>query len=159
MLTPTSPASACPLTGRRCRRSTWIRSSRRCERDKGGFRFLPAYIIWCQIMAAYRSDRQWRCLARACTAGTDCATLGHCQAITGQAACMPRKLKAYKTSIGFFDLAIAAPSMKAAAEAWGSDPDIFKRGFAEETDDPRIVEATMATPGVVLRRPVGSNDE
>ena len=72
---------------------------------------------------------------------------------------MPRQLKVYKTSIGFFDLAVAAPSMKAAAEAWGSDPDIFRRGFAEETDDPKIVEATMAAPGVVLRRPVGSNDE
>jgi hypothetical protein len=31
---------------------------------------------------------------------------------------MARKLKAYQTSIGFFDLAIAAPSMKAALEAW-----------------------------------------
>jgi hypothetical protein len=30
---------------------------------------------------------------------------------------MPRRLKTYQTSIGFFDLAIATPSMKAAAEA------------------------------------------
>ena len=30
---------------------------------------------------------------------------------------MAKKLKVYQTSIGFFDLAIAAPSMKAAAEA------------------------------------------
>ena len=70
---------------------------------------------------------------------------------------MPRKLKTYQTSIGFFDLAIAAPSMKAAAEAWGSDTDIFKKGFAKETDDPEIVAAAMAKPGVLLRRPVGSN--
>jgi colicin import membrane protein len=70
---------------------------------------------------------------------------------------MPRKLKTYQTSIGFFDLAIAAPSMKAAAEAWGSDTDVFKRGFAKATDDPEIVGATMAKPGVLLRRPVGSN--
>ena len=33
---------------------------------------------------------------------------------------MARKLKIYTTSAGFFDLAIAAPSMKAALEAWGS---------------------------------------
>jgi hypothetical protein len=33
---------------------------------------------------------------------------------------MARKLKTYQTSIGFFDLAIAAPSMKAALDAWGS---------------------------------------
>jgi len=67
------------------------------------------------------------------------------------------RLKTYQTSIGFFDLAIAAPSMKAAAEAWGSDTDIFRKGFAKETHDPEIVAATMARPGVLLRRPVGSN--
>ena len=62
---------------------------------------------------------------------------------------MARKLKTYQTSVGFFDLAIAAPSMKAAAEAWGSQTDIFRRGFASETHEPAIVAA--------LRRPVGSN--
>ena len=72
---------------------------------------------------------------------------------------MAKKLKVYRTSIGFFELAVAAPSMKAAAEAWGSDVDIFSRGFAEQTDDPKIVDATLAAPGVVLRRPVGSNGE
>jgi len=72
---------------------------------------------------------------------------------------MAKKLKVYQTSIGFFDLAVAAPSMKAAAEAWGSDPDIFKRGFAKQTEDPKVVEATTASPGVVLRRPVGSDGE
>ena len=70
---------------------------------------------------------------------------------------MAKKLKVFRTSIGFFDLAVAAPSMKAAADAWGADVDIFKRGFAEQTDDPKIVEATLAAPGVVLRRPVGSH--
>src|SRR3954453_14765428 len=71
---------------------------------------------------------------------------------------MARKLKVYRTTAGgFFELAVAAPSMKAAAEAWGADPDVFKRGFAEETDDPKAVEAAMAAPGAVLRRPVGSN--
>lgn len=72
---------------------------------------------------------------------------------------MAKKLKVYQTSIGFFDLAIAAPSMKAAAQAWGSDPDIFKRGFAKQTEDPKVVAAANATPGVVLRRPVGSREE
>jgi colicin import membrane protein len=70
---------------------------------------------------------------------------------------MPRRLKTYQTSLGFFDLAVAAPSMKAAAEAWGSKTNDFKRGFAKQTNDPAIVAATMAKPGVVLRRPVGSN--
>lgn len=72
---------------------------------------------------------------------------------------MAKKLKVYQTSIGFFDLAVAAPSMKAAAQAWGSDPDIFKRGFAKQTEDPKVMEAAKATPGVVLRRPVGSREK
>jgi colicin import membrane protein len=70
---------------------------------------------------------------------------------------MARRLKTYQTSSGFFDLAVAAPSMKAAAEAWGSRTNVFRQGFATETRDPAIIAATMAKPGVVLRRPVGSH--
>jgi hypothetical protein len=69
-----------------------------------------------------------------------------------------RKLKTYMTSLGFFDQAIAAPSMKAALEAWGSNSNLFHQGVAKETDDPAIVEATMAKPGLVLKRPIGSNE-
>lgn len=69
---------------------------------------------------------------------------------------MARKLKTYLTSIGFFDQAVAAPSMKAALQAWGADSNLFHQGFAAEIDDPDIVAATMAHPGVVLKRPVGS---
>jgi colicin import membrane protein len=70
---------------------------------------------------------------------------------------MARKLKTYITSIGFFEEAIAAPSMKAALEAWGSDHNLFHKGFAKETTDPAIVAETMKHPGVILKRPVGSN--
>ena len=70
---------------------------------------------------------------------------------------MARKLKTYTTSAGFFDLAVAAPSMKAALEAWGSKNNLFQHGFAKISEDPKIVAVTMAHPGVVLRRPVGSN--
>jgi colicin import membrane protein len=70
---------------------------------------------------------------------------------------MVRRLKTYQTSLGFFDLAIAAPSMKAAAEAWSLKTEEFRRGFAKETHDPAIVAATVAKPGIVLRRPVGSH--
>jgi colicin import membrane protein len=73
------------------------------------------------------------------------------------AGLMARKLKTYQTSLGFFDLAIAAPSMKAALQAWGLKTNLFHQGFARETDDPAIVAATVAKPGVVLRRPVGSD--
>ncbi len=69
---------------------------------------------------------------------------------------MARKLKTYITNLGFFELALAAPSMKAALEAWGMGHNAFHQGFAKETDDPKIVAAAMAKPGVVLRRPVGT---
>jgi colicin import membrane protein len=72
---------------------------------------------------------------------------------------MPRKLKTYITNIGFFELALAAPSMKAALEAWGMGHNAFQNGFARVTDDPKIVAATMAQPGVVLRRAVGTKGE
>jgi colicin import membrane protein len=70
---------------------------------------------------------------------------------------MARKLKTYQVSLGFFDQAIAAPSMKAALEAWGSKSNLFHQGFAKEVDDPEVIAATMSKPGVILRRPVGSN--
>src|ERR1700761_7307214 len=70
---------------------------------------------------------------------------------------MARKLKTYQTSLGFFDQAIAAPSMKAALQAWGADSNLFHQGAAKESTDPEIVAATMKKPGVVLKRPVGSN--
>jgi hypothetical protein len=70
---------------------------------------------------------------------------------------MARKLKTFQTSLGFYDLAIAAPSMKAALEAWGAGSNLFHQGIAGETDDPEVVAATMGQPGVVLKRPAGSN--
>ena len=70
---------------------------------------------------------------------------------------MARKLKTYQTSLGFFDLAVTAPSMKAALEAWGADSTLFHQGAAKQSEDPDVVAATMAAPGVVLKRPVGSS--
>ena len=70
---------------------------------------------------------------------------------------MPRKLKTYQTSLGFFDLAIAAPSMKAALQAWGADRNLFHDSVAKVSDDADVIAATMAVPGVVLKRPVGSS--
>jgi colicin import membrane protein len=70
---------------------------------------------------------------------------------------MARKLKTYQTSLGFFDLAIAAPSMKAALEAWGADSNLFHQGVARQTVEPAVVAATLSKPGVILKRPVGSH--
>lgn len=69
---------------------------------------------------------------------------------------MPKKLKSFVTQSGFFDLAVAAPSMKAAVDAWGLPANIFQQGFAQQTDDPAIIAATLAQPGTVLKRTVGS---
>jgi hypothetical protein len=70
-----------------------------------------------------------------------------------------RKLKTFITNLGFFELAIAAPSMKAALEAWGMTHNAFQQGFAKQTEDPDIIAATMAKPGVVLKRGVGTTGE
>lgn len=71
---------------------------------------------------------------------------------------MPRKLKVYQTSIGFSDLVIAAPSMRAALEAWGAASNLFHQGFAKEADDRAAVDAALDKPGIVLKRPVGSDN-
>jgi hypothetical protein len=68
---------------------------------------------------------------------------------------VPRALKVFKTHIGFYDLIVATPSMKAAAEAWGSRPTIFAHGFAALTNDTDAVQAALAHPGQVLKRPHG----
>jgi hypothetical protein len=70
---------------------------------------------------------------------------------------MPRKLKTYQTSLGFYDLVVAAPSMKAALEAWGSKSNLFHQGLAKEAEDSKVIAEAMAKPGVVLQRPVGSD--
>ena len=70
---------------------------------------------------------------------------------------MSRKLKVYQTSLGFFYLAIAAPSMKAALEAWGAGSNLFHQGVAKESDDRKVIDAAMEKPGTILQRPVGSD--
>jgi hypothetical protein len=70
---------------------------------------------------------------------------------------MPRPLKVFRAHLGFYDTAVAAPSRAAALKAWGSRQNLFREGVASETKDPQAVTAALARPGVVLRRPVGSN--
>ena len=61
------------------------------------------------------------------------------------------KLKVYRTPIGFHDAYVAAPSQKAALDAWGSDKDLFARGVAEVVTDAKLSEAPLARPGDVIR--------
>ena len=73
---------------------------------------------------------------------------------------MARKLKRFQTSLGFYDLAIAAPSMKAALEAWGAGSNLFHQEIARETDDPEVVAATIGKPGAgTSKRPAGDRTD
>ena len=71
----------------------------------------------------------------------------------------PRALKVYRTAIGFHDAYVAAPSMKAALAAWGTDKNLFARGAAELVEDPALTAAPLAQPGEVVRVVRGSPAE
>ena len=62
-----------------------------------------------------------------------------------------KKLKVYRTAIGFHDAYVAAPSQKAALEAWGSDTNLFARGAAELVTDPALTKAPLERPGEVIK--------
>ena len=70
-----------------------------------------------------------------------------------------RKFKVFRTPIGFHDAYVAAPSRKAALEAWGADSNIFAQGIAEEVTDPALMEEPLARPGEIIRRARGSAEE
>jgi hypothetical protein len=50
---------------------------------------------------------------------------------------MAKKPKNFETPLDFFDVAIAAPSMEAALEAWGADNDLFQGVPQRRTTFPR----------------------
>ena len=65
------------------------------------------------------------------------------------------KLKVFRTAIGFHDAYVAAPSKKAALEAWGAEKDLFAIGAAEIVTDPAQAREPLAAPGKVIRRSRG----
>lgn len=65
-------------------------------------------------------------------------------------------LKVYRTPIGFHDAYVAAPSQKAALEAWGADANLFARGMAEVVTDAELTTEPLARPGEVIKRLRGS---
>ena len=69
------------------------------------------------------------------------------------------KLKVFRTPIGFHDAYIAAPSQKAALEAWGADANLFARGVAEVVTDPQLTKEPLAKPGEVIRKLRGTAAE
>ena len=70
-----------------------------------------------------------------------------------------QKLKVFRTPIGFHDAYVAAPSQKAALEAWGADSNIFAQGIAEQVTDPKLMEDALANPGKVIKKVRGSADD
>lgn len=69
------------------------------------------------------------------------------------------KLKVFRLPIGFHDAYVAAPSQKAAIEAWGSDTDVFRRGQAEQITDPALARGPLERPGEVIKRLRGTAAE
>lgn len=69
------------------------------------------------------------------------------------------KLKVYRTPIGFHDAYVAAPSQKAALEAWGSAHNLFARGVAEIVTDDALTKEPLASPGTVIKRSRGTTAE
>jgi len=72
---------------------------------------------------------------------------------------MPRALKVFRTPIGFHDAYVAAPTKKAALEAWGTTHDLFARGSAEIVTDPTLTAEPLAAPGTVIKRSRGTTAE
>lgn len=68
-------------------------------------------------------------------------------------------LKVYRTPIGFHDAYVAAPSQKAALEAWGAGANLFARGAAEIVTDPTLTAEPLAKPGLVVKRLRGTEAE
>ena len=72
---------------------------------------------------------------------------------------MAPRLKVFRTHLGFYDVVVAAPSQKAALEAWGAGSNLFAHGFASIVTDPELAKAALRKPGVVLKRQFGSQGE
>lgn len=72
---------------------------------------------------------------------------------------MARALKIYRTAIGFHDAYVAAPTKKAALEAWGSEKDLFARGAAEAVAETPFADELIAQPGVVVKKLRGTAEE
>ena len=70
-----------------------------------------------------------------------------------------QKLKVYSTPIGFHDAFVAAPSQKAALEAWGASTNLFSQGSAHVVTDPKLTKVPLQNPGQVIKVARGSHAE
>ena len=69
------------------------------------------------------------------------------------------KLKVFRTSTGFHDAYVAAPSQKAALVAWGTESNLFTQGLAEQVTDEASTAEALAHPGVVIKKLRGTEAE
>lgn len=69
------------------------------------------------------------------------------------------KLKVFRTTSGFHDSYVAAPSRAAALRAWGANTDLFAMGAAEQVTDARLMAEPLAKPGTIVKRSRGSAGE
>jgi len=70
-----------------------------------------------------------------------------------------QKLKVYSTPIGFHDAFVAAPSQKAALEAWGAGTNLFSQGSAHVVTDPKLTKLPLQNPGQVVKVLRGTHAE
>lgn len=69
------------------------------------------------------------------------------------------KLKVFRTTIGFHDAYVAAPSRAAALRAWGASTDLFAMGAAEEVIEPALMKAPLAHAGSIIKQSRGPTAE
>jgi hypothetical protein len=62
-----------------------------------------------------------------------------------------QRLKVFSTPVGFHDALVAAPSQKAALEAWGADTNLFSQGSAYVVTDPQLTKVPLEHPGQVVK--------
>ncbi|HET9811629.1 MAG TPA: hypothetical protein VFP53_08035 [Sphingomicrobium sp.] len=70
-----------------------------------------------------------------------------------------QKMNVYRTPVGFHDAYVAAPSQKAALEAWGAETNLFSQGAAEQVTDPELIREPLRNPGKVVKVPRGTKRE
>ena len=70
---------------------------------------------------------------------------------------MARQLKVFSTPAGFVNAVVAAPSQKAALEAWGVRDNLFASGAATVVTDPDLIAQALAEPGEIVRVPISTD--
>ena len=71
---------------------------------------------------------------------------------------MARQLKVFSTPAGFVNAVVAAPSQKAALEAWGVHDNLFASGRASVVTDPELIARALGRPGEIVRVPIGTDE-